>query len=66
MGDSMDANPAAMMSMIDGFPVITTDYTYGRVTGITTLESAEKLDLDAELFAAPADYVEEDLMKQGF
>ena len=60
MRSGQAANPGELMDQIDGFPVLTIDYTIGVVTGKTALDSVAEQDLGKDLFNAPEGYVRED------
>ncbi len=51
-------NPLSKLDAMNGFPVITRDYTNGVLAGVTELLSIESGDIDAELFSNPGYKVE--------
>ncbi len=62
-GDGMAQNPMNMMDQIDGFPVHTVQFERGAVSQEISLESVNEQTLDESMFAAPADYKKQDLLK---
>lgn len=62
MGGSADLDFGGLMDDIDGFPVVTKQYESGRISEITTLESAANKDIDDALFRIPDGYTAQDLL----
>ena len=62
MGGSEDIDFDELLNDIDGFPVVTTQFQSGRITEVTTLESATNEDIDSSRFTIPDGYTRQDLM----
>ena len=53
---AFEKNVFSQISKLDGFPVQTTDYDKGAITGTTTFKSSKKTSFDASAFEPPAGY----------
>ena len=62
MGGSEDIDLDELLNDIDGFPVVTTQFQSGRVSEVTTLESASNEDIDPARFTIPDGYTRQELM----
>jgi hypothetical protein len=58
---NFEKNVFNQISKLNGFPVQTTDYDKGSVTGITTFKSSNNTGLDTSAFEPPAGYEKQDL-----
>lgn len=56
-----EKNIYKQISKLNGFPIHTTDYNNGSVTGVTTFKSSKITSLDSTEFEAPAGYKKEDI-----
>ena len=61
MASAMAENPMELIDQIDGFPVRRVDFVNGQVRSETTLEGVVEQALDANVFAVPEGYTEQDL-----
>ncbi len=52
------------ISKLNGFPVHTTDYSTGSITGVTTFKSSTKTSLDDSVFEPPAGYEKQEMDMQ--
>ncbi len=61
MASAMAENPMELIDQIDGFPVRRVDFVNGQVRSETTLEGVVEQVLDANVFAVPDGYTEQEL-----
>jgi hypothetical protein len=61
MASAMAENPMELIDQIDGFPVRRVDFVNGEVHSETLLEGVVEQALDANVFAVPEGYTEQDL-----
>ncbi|NIP39837.1 MAG: DUF4412 domain-containing protein [Candidatus Dadabacteria bacterium] len=53
---NFEKNVFNQINKLNGLPVQTTDYSNGKVTGVSTFKSSKKTSLEASVFAPPANY----------
>lgn len=58
----MDDNPFTQMEEMEGFPVLSRQFSNGKITQESILSSIEEQDIDDSEFAAPEGYKKRDMM----